>query len=130
MNPHPTPGEKLVHRIEEYVEEWRKQEAVRQAGMEAERDRLWAEATEREKRLAEAVIQKEKHSIEEATKRHRIAFVVHTEGAGEALEVFAGEKTRLVEVVSGHRDYKGIPGFKGSWLIFEDAGEPAEDILP
>lgn len=129
MKLRPTPGEKLVHRIEEHVEEWRKQEAARRAGVEAERDQLWAEAAIREKRLAEAVSheEKEQHSTEEAKKSRKISFVVHTEGAGEALEAFAGEKARLVDVVSGHRDYEGIPGFKGSWLIFEDTGEPGEN---
>ena len=129
MNVRPTPVEKLVHRIEEHVKEWREQEAARHAKVEADIDELWAEAAEREKRLAETVSQeeKEKHSVEQATKKHKIAFVVHTEGAGEALEEFADEKAYLVRVVSGHQDYEGIPGFKGSWLIFEDAGQPDED---
>ena len=128
MNVRPTPVEKLVHRIEEHVEEWRKEQAARQAEVEAEMDEWWTEAAEREKRLAMTVSQeeKEKHSVEEATKKHMIAFVVHTEGAGEALENFAGERARLVSIVPGNRDYKGTPGFKGSWLIFEDAGQPED----
>lgn len=126
MNIRPTPVEKLVHRIEEHVEEWRKQEAARQAEVEADIDESWAEAAERERLLVEAVSQEEEeqYSVEEATKKHKIAFVVHTQGAGDALEEFAGEQARLVSIVSGNRDYEGIPGFKGSWLVFED-GEDA-----
>ena len=128
MNIRLTPVEKLVHRIEEHVGEWRKQEATRRAEVEADIDELWAETAEREKRLVETVNQeeKEKHSVEEATKKHKISFVVHTEGAGEALEEFADEQARLVRIVSGHQHYEGIPGFKGSWLIFEDAHRPEE----
>ena len=124
-----TPVEKLVHRIEEHVEEWRKREASRRAEVEADRDERWAEARERENRLAEAVSQEEEeqHSVEEATKKQKIAFVVHTEGAGEALEEFAGKKVRLVQVLPGHRSYEGTFGLEGSWLVFEDAGQPEED---
>ena len=129
MNVRPTPVEKLVHRIEEHIEEWRAQELARRIEVEADMDELWAEAAEREKRLVETVSyeEKERHSVEQATKKHKIAFVVHTEGAGEALEEFAGEEAHLVRVVSGHQDYEGISGFKGSWLIFEDTGKPDED---
>jgi hypothetical protein len=37
------------------------------------------------------------------------------------LETFAGEKDRLVNVVTG----KGIEGIRGSWLVFETS-EQAE----
>ena len=129
MNARNTPAEKLVHRVEERVEEWRKQEAARRAEIEADMDERWAEARERERHLAEAVSQeeKEKHSVEEATKKRKVVFVVHTEEAGEALEEFAGEKVRLASVVSGRREYGGLSGLEGSWLVFEDAGQPEED---
>lgn len=128
MDVRPTPVEKLVNRIEEHVKEWREQDKARQAEVEASRDELRAEARERERRLAGMVSQeeREKHSVEEATKKHKIAFVVHTEEAGEALEEFSGERAHLVRVVSGYQDYAGITGFKGSWLIFEDAAQPED----
>ena len=128
MNVRHTPVEKLVQRVEGHVEDWRKQDAARRVEAEAGRDRWWAEAREREKRLAETVSrdEEEEHPMEEATKKHGVAFVVHTGGAGQALDEFAAGRARLVEVVSGHRDYEEMPGFTGSWLIFEDSSLPED----
>ena len=36
--------ERIVHRVEEHIEEWRKRDAVRHTGAEANRDQLWAAA--------------------------------------------------------------------------------------
>ena len=50
-----SPIERILHRIEERLEDWRKREAALQAEADASRSRLWAEAAERERLLAEAV---------------------------------------------------------------------------
>jgi hypothetical protein len=47
--------ERILQRIEEHVENWRQRDAARHAEADAFRDRLWAEAAERERLLAEAV---------------------------------------------------------------------------
>ena len=44
--------ERIVHRIEEHIEDWRREEATRYAEAEANRDELWAAAAERERHLA------------------------------------------------------------------------------
>src|SRR5918994_4869505 len=83
--------ERIRHRIEEHVEEWRRQDAARHAEVEAIRERLWAEAAEREKLLAKAIGEEETRliSVEETTKRQRMVFVVHSEEAAGALQNFA-----------------------------------------
>jgi hypothetical protein len=77
--------------------------------------------------LAEAITEQEAQpaSIEEIIKQHRAVFVLHREDLTGALETFAGEKDRLVNVVPGKGDYgsgKGIEGIRGSWLVFETPG--------
>lgn len=116
--------ERILHRIEDHVEEWREQDRARKSEAEAQRERLWAEAAERQKLLAEAIAdgESQRASLEEITKQHRIAFVLHREDLTGTLETFASEKDRLVKVVPGKGDYgggKGIEGIKGSWLVFE-----------
>lgn len=116
--------ERILHRIEDHVEEWRDRDRIRQEELASHREKLWAEAAERQKLLAEAVADEETErvSLEEMTKRHRVVFVLHREDLTEALETFAGEKDRLVNVVPGKGDYgsgKGIEGIRGSWLVFE-----------
>ena len=93
--------ERILHRIEEHIEDWRKRDAARSAEVEALRDRLWAEAAERERLLAEAVGAEEvrRETIEELTKEHRVVFVLHREEVVETLEDFAREGDRLVSVV-------------------------------
>jgi hypothetical protein len=61
------------------------------------------------------------HSLEEAAKDRRVAFVVHSEEAGKALEKFAGDGARLVSVVSGSGSAGDGADIKGSWLVFEQA---------
>jgi C4-type Zn-finger protein len=46
--------ERIVHRIEEHIEEWRERDKALKGEAEANRDALWAEAAERERLLAEA----------------------------------------------------------------------------
>jgi hypothetical protein len=116
--------ERVLHRIEEHVEEWRKQDAARKSEAASHREELWAEAAERQKLLAEAVTDGETPpaSLEEMTKQHRVVFVLHREDLTGTLEAFAGGKDRLVNVVPGKGDYgsgKGIEGIRGSWLVFE-----------
>jgi hypothetical protein len=116
--------ERVLHRIEEYVEEWRKQDAARKSEAASHREELWAEAAERQKLLAEAVADGETPpaSLEEMTRQHRVVFVLHRDDLTGTLEAFAGEQDRLVNVVPGKGDYgsgKGIEGIRGSWLVFE-----------
>ena len=116
--------ERVLHRIEEHVEEWRKQDAARKREAASQREEVWAEAAERQKLLAEAVVDGETPpaSLEEMTKQHRVVFVLHREDLTGTLEAFAGEKVRLMNVVPGKGDYgsgKGIEGIRGSWLVFE-----------
>ena len=116
--------ERVLHRIEDHVEEWRKQDSARKAEAHAYREELWAEAAERQKLLAEAIADEEARpaSLEEMTKQHRVVFVLHREDLTGTLETFASEKNCLVNVVPGKGDYgggKGIEGIRGSWLVFE-----------
>lgn len=114
--------ERIVQRVEEHIEEWRRQDAARHAEAEANRDQLWAAAAEREKMLAEVIGEEEAHqpSAEEVMKEHRVAFVVHSEEVAQTLEAFAGEKDRLIRVIPSTRgSYAREMGIKGSWLVFE-----------
>jgi hypothetical protein len=109
--------EECDRRLEGWVEEWRRQDAARQASAEVARDELWAEAVERERLLAEAVGEEEarRTSLGEVTERR--VFVVHSKEASEALGAFARERHRLVRVVPGSEGTGA--GVKGSWLVFE-----------
>ena len=96
-----SPIERILHRIEERLEDWRKREATLQAEADASRSRLWAEAAERERLLAEAVGAEEarRKSIEELTKQHRVVFVMHRTEVEETPQDFVREGDRLVSVV-------------------------------
>jgi hypothetical protein len=113
--------ERILQRIEEHVENWRKQDAVLKAGADTSRSQLWAEAAERERLLAEAVGEEEarRESIEELTKEHRVVFVLHREEVIETLEDFARRGDRLVSVVPRRGGETISGGLKGSWLVFE-----------
>jgi hypothetical protein len=114
--------ERDVHRIEEHVEEWRREDAARHAEVEALRDQLWAEAAAREKVLAKDFGEEEarRTSVEEVTKRQRKVFVMHSEEAAGALQDFAQEReVRLVKVMPGSASHANGSGIKGSWLVFE-----------
>ena len=114
--------ERIVHRVEGHIEEWRRQDAARHAEAEANRDQLWAAAAERERMLAEVIGEEESHrtSVEEAMKEHRVVFVVHSEEVAQTLETFAQEGDRLVKAIPSTRgSYAKEMGIKGSWLVFE-----------
>ena len=119
-----SPIERILHRIEERVEDWRKREAALQAEADASRSRLWAEAAERERLLAEAVGAEEtrRESIEELTKEHRVVFVLHRTEVEETLQDFVREGHRLVSVVPRRGGETISEGLKGSWLVFEKSG--------
>jgi hypothetical protein len=111
--------EKILHRAEDRVEEWRRQDQARKTEIEADRDELWAEAKERERLLAKTIGEEEarRASVGEGTKRQRFVFVVHSEEASKALMSLAGERYRLVNAVASGGSTGG--GVKGSWLVFE-----------
>jgi hypothetical protein len=113
--------ERILQRVEEHVEEWRRRDAARHAEADAFRGILWAEAAERERLLAEAMGEEEarRESIEELTKQHRVVFVLHREEVGETLEDFASQGDRLVSVVPRKGGEAITAGLKGSWLVFE-----------
>ena len=114
--------ERMVHRVEEHIEEWRKRDVARHAEAEANRDQLWAAAAERERMLAEIIGEEEtrRASAEEIMKEHRVAFVVHSEDVAQTLEAFAMEGDRLVKVIPSTRGtYAKEMSIKGSWLVFE-----------
>lgn len=114
--------ERIVNRVEEHIEEWRRRDAARAAEAEANRDQLWAAAAERERLLAEVLGEEEAHraSVEEVMKDHRVVFVVHSEEVAQTLETFAGEGDRLVKAIPSTRgSYAKEMGIKGSWLVFE-----------
>ena len=115
--------ERILHRIEEHLEDWRKRDAALQAEADASRSRLWAEAAERERLLVEAVGAEEarRESIEELTMQHRIVFVLHHDEVVETLEDFAREGDRLVGVVPRRGGETISDGLKGSWLLFESS---------
>ena len=114
--------ERLVHRVEEHIEEWRRRDAARAAEAEANRDELWAAAAERERHLAEIVGEEEAHraTVEEVMEKHRLVFVVHSEEVAQTLQTFAQEGDRLVRAIPSTRgNYAKEMGIKGSWLVFE-----------
>jgi hypothetical protein len=118
-----SPIERILHRIEERLEDWREREAALQAEADASRSRLWAEAAERERLLAEAVGAEEarRESIEELTKQHRVVFVMHRTEVEETLQDFVREGDRLVNVVPRRGGEMISEGLKGSWLVFESS---------
>lgn len=120
--------ERILRRIEDSVEEYRERDRARQADLAAHREELWAEATERQRLLAEAMAEGEagQASLEEITKEQRVIFILHREDLTGTLEAFAAEGGRLVNVIPGKGDYgggRGIEGIKGSWLVFEKPEE-------
>ena len=124
MSEHHTSAiERMLHRIEEHLEDWRRKDAALQAAADESRSRLWAEAAERERLLAEAVGAEEarRESIEELTKQHRVVFVLHRTEVEETLEDFVRAGDRLVSVVPRRGGETISEGLKGSWLVFESS---------
>jgi hypothetical protein len=120
---HASAIERILHRIEEHLEDWRRRDAALQAAADESRSRLWAEAAERERLLAEAVGAEEsrRESIEELTMQHRVIFVLHRDEVVETLEDFARQGDRLVSVVPRRGGETISDGLKGSWLVFESS---------
>jgi hypothetical protein len=120
--------ERILNRIEEHIEDWRRRDSALQAEADASRSRLWAEAAERERLLAEAVGAEEsrRESIEELTKQNRVIFVLHREELAETLEEFARQGDKLVSVVPRRGGETISQGLKGSWLVFES---PEDTLL-
>jgi peptidoglycan hydrolase CwlO-like protein len=116
--------EKILHRAEDRIEEWRSQTQARKAEAEADRDKLWAEAKEREELLTEGAREAQSHrgSIEAVTDGRRFVFVVHSDEEARTLETFASERNRLVKVVPVKTSPEGDTDIKGSWLVFEASG--------
>ena len=121
--------ERILNRIEEHIEDWRKRDSALQAEADAGRSRLWDEAAERERLLAEAVGAEEaqhRESIEELTRQNRVVFVLHREELVETLEDFARQGDRLISVVPRRGGETISQGLKGSWLVFEKADQEPE----
>ena len=57
-------------------------------------------------------------SVDEAARRHRVVFVMHSEEVSQLLEAFAAEKACPDRVIPGRGGYEET-GMKGSWLMFE-----------
>ncbi len=114
---------RILQRVEEHVEDWRKRDATLKAEADAMRGQMWAEAAERERLLAEAMESEEagRDSIEDLTKENRVVFVLHREEVVETLEDFASQGDRLVSVVPRKGGESISAGLKGSWLVFEKA---------
>ena len=112
---------RILQRVEEHVEDWRKRDAALKAEADAMRDQMWAEAAERERLLAEAMESEEdgRASIEDLTKEHRVVFVLHREEVVETLEDLASQGDRLVSVVPRKGGEAITGGLKGAWLVFE-----------
>jgi hypothetical protein len=112
---------RILQRVEEHVEDWRKQDAALKAEADAMRGQMWAEAAERERLLAEAMESEEarRASIEDLTKEHRVVFVLHREEVVETLEDLASQGDRLVSVVPRKGGEAITAGLKGAWLVFE-----------
>lgn len=110
--------ERMLHSIEDRVEEWRGQRQARLEEVEAQRNSLFEEATERERHLAEAIEQEEGHSPESVAGEHRLVFVVHSREVGETLREASGG-ARLVNVVPGRSRNITEAGLEGSWLVIE-----------
>jgi hypothetical protein len=120
---HASAIERILHRIEEHLEDWRRRDAALQAAADESRSQLWDEAAERERLLAEAVGAEEarRESIEELTMQHRVIFVLHRDEVVETLEDFARQGDRLVSVVPRRGGETISDGLKGSWLVFESS---------
>jgi|SRR5215210_1929357 len=125
----PSAIERILQKVEEHVEDWRRRDSALQAEADASRSRLWAEAAERERLLAEAVGAEEarRGSIEELTRENRVVFVLHREEMIETLEDFARQGDRLVSVVPRRGGETISQGLKGSWLVFERSEREGKD---
>lgn len=110
--------ERMLGRVEDRVEQWRKEDAARKMEAEENRDMLQAEAAEREKMLAEAISDEEEDSPISDSGQQDVVYVVHSGETGQTLRDLADGR-RLVKVVAARADYPGETDLGGSWLVFE-----------
>ena len=116
------PIENVLRRIEERLAApWREAQQARELEAEAYRDRLWAEAAERERLLVETIEGEEsrQRSVGEICKEQKAVFVMHTRETKDALEGLSEEGVRFVEVIAAESASTGTSGLEGSWLIFK-----------
>ena len=112
--------ERVVLRVEDHFAQWRRKDAARKAEAGANRDKLWAEAAERERLLAATIEHEEarQSSQEGAASGHQLVFVVASDAFADALEHFSPQLDRLLRVMPA-RESGGGTGLRGSWLVFE-----------
>jgi hypothetical protein len=116
------PIENVLRRIEERLAApWREARQARELEAEADRDRLWAEAAERERLLVETIEGEEprQRSVGEICKEQKAVFVMHTRETKDALEGLSEEGVRFVEVIVAESASTGATGLEGSWLVFK-----------
>jgi hypothetical protein len=116
------PIENVLRRIEERLAApWREAQQARELEAEADRDRLWAEAAERERLLVETIEGEEsrQRSVGEICKEQKAVFVMHTRETKDALEGLSEEGVRFVEVIAAESASTGATGLEGSWLVFK-----------
>jgi fructose-1-phosphate kinase PfkB-like protein len=113
--------ESVLRRIEEHVARWREEMRAREAEVEADQDKLWAEAAERERLLAETIEGEEsqQRAAGEICQEQRVVFVIHSQEAKEALEGLSREGVRLARVIPAEEVSRGGAGLESSWLLFE-----------
>ena len=90
VNNREKPIERLLHVIEDRIEEWRARMSAREVELRAHREVLLAEAAERERLLTLAASNEGlERSLEEGAKEHRVAFMVYS-GVRRQRRVLAG----------------------------------------
>jgi hypothetical protein len=111
--------ESVLRSIEERLALWREAQQARE--LEADRDRLWAEAAERERLLVETIEDEEsrRSSVGEICRERKAVFVIHSRETKEALEGLSEEGVRFVKVIASESASTSDTGLEGSWLIFE-----------
>ncbi len=114
--------ERVVHRVEDHIERWRREDAALKREADASRDALWAEAVERERMLKETMDREAGEGLPVGvTERVRVVYVVASEEFADALEGFSPERERLIRVMPAPGG-EGGAGLRGSWLVFEELG--------
>lgn len=113
---HRSAVERLVHRVEDRIERWPREDAIRSREADERRDALWAEAAERQRLLRETLEREsgEGSALAGAAERHRVVYVVASDEFADTLESFTPERERLTAV-------KPAPGGGGTGLrgLFE-----------
>ena len=115
------PIESVLRRIEERLATWREAQEAREVEAEADRNRLWAEAAERERLLVETIEDEEsrRRSVGEICRDKKTVFVIHSRETKDALEGLSKEGVRFVGEIAAESASTRTTGLEGSWLIFE-----------